>query len=220
MMIDKDIPSTFRSSTRQSLLCIYPLQIMSLRKELKSNKSLTKENKLQIKKDILDSIEYETIQTYSPKYDNVINIINISHGPVLLYSNYYNIEGLLSLSKYLILSGYTELNLKEINMVNLEAIIVEFRKKKEELVGKPVVFNLTSDNSEEYLNYCNQNYNISSKEDFAAKIQELTNNLAVKQSEQAERQAMTVGNEDEMAEVATLEKDADVIAAIQSEIDF
>ena len=178
MMIDQDIPSTFRSTSRQALLCIYPQAEMKLRKELKSNKSLSKDEKYEIESQIIDSISYDDIHIYSPKYNNVINISNTSPGPVLLYSNYYSMEGLTSLRKYMILGGYSDLNLKEkdINTEYFENRIGQFREKRDELIGKMIIFKLDS-KSKSYLDYCRDKYNILEESDFELKIEELQTNL-------------------------------------------
>ena len=62
------------------------------------------------------SAEYlsrETLQTYSPKYFNVMNNIEKSNGNVFVYSEYRNLEGLSILSKVLDTYGFTEFKIKK-----------------------------------------------------------------------------------------------------------
>ena len=180
MMIDQNIPSTFRSASRQALLCIYPQTEREIRKELKTDKSLKKDKakKLKMETQVIESLKYDEISIYSPKYNNVINITNTSPGPVLIYSNYYSIEGLTSLRRYMIKSGYSSLDLKEkeISIEYFEQFLKNFRKEKENIVGKMVIFKLTS-KSNSYFQYCKDEYNINKdEEDFDIKIQEFQGN--------------------------------------------
>lgn len=175
LMVDQDIPSSFRSTTRQTLLCIFNSDIMEKRKTLKSDKTISKEEKKILENEIIESISLEEIEKYSPKYNNVLNINNTSKGPSLLYSNYFTIEGLTALKKYMILSGYSELEFKKDKDINIEYynnFITEFREDTDRLLGKMVIFSLDS-NSKEYLEYCEKKFNIKNTDDFKAKISEI-----------------------------------------------
>ena len=178
LMIDEDIPSSFRSTTRQTLLCIYDQAIMEIRRIVKSDKTITKIEITELKKQIIDSIKIENILKYSPKYNNVINILNTSSGPALIYSNYYSVEGLSSLTKYMSLSGYSEYNFKEddLEIKQFDEFIDLFRESGENLLGKMVIYK-SNINSQSYLNYCKYELNLSNKDEISEKIIELKSDL-------------------------------------------
>lgn len=118
---DEKFQGTYRIKTRLICNTIYPLSAKKHRPENLRAEVLNEENEEEEVRGVaeffkaIDASDYCTqIQIYSPKYDEMMHVIQSKQGLQLLYSQFLNIEGIKLFSKVLECRGFTEFDVKQV----------------------------------------------------------------------------------------------------------